>query len=429
MSMRRLACAFAVVSATTSALWGQSGEDELLARFNPAKDTVVGNWDRVDDGLRVTAKVGARCMIPASLPDTYRLRAEFTRKSGNDVVAFLLPVGGVTAVVELSSWRGEAHGLARVDEQTSRSPRNPTSVRPGKLENGQRYRVDISVTQTNGSAAIEADLDGKSLFRWRGTISRLSPHFLFKLPDTQSLGLGVGNCEVVFHSLRLIRERSTAPSSNPSGTNASKSGVVMQIDLAGLLAAKPADWNPFGGARFVDASTSERKAVASSPAAGRGDRGAFIGGIEFASGVIEVDLRGSGQPQSSFLGVVFHAVDAENYEAIYFRPFNFRSADSTRRSHAVQYIAHPDWPWDRLRREKAGQYEAAVRPEPKAEDWFHARIVVSDDRVRVFLAEAEQPSLDVRKLNSRTRGRVGLWFNGIAEFANLSLRPQTGPQK
>gem|GEM_PF-6071604 len=29
------------------------------------------------------------------------------------------------------------------------------------------------------------------------------------------------------------------------------------------------------------------------------------------------------------------------YEAVYFRPFNFRSSDPVRKGHAVQYVANP----------------------------------------------------------------------------------------
>lgn len=72
-----------------------------------------------------------------------------------------------------------------------------------------------------------------------------------------------------------------------------------------------------------------------------GDGGALLAGVALSEGVIDVDLRGKDVAQQSFLGIAFHVVDWTTYEAVYFRPFNFRSADAERRSHSVQYISHP----------------------------------------------------------------------------------------
>src|SRR5947208_12517483 len=91
-----------------------------------------------------------------------------------------------------------------------------------------------------------------------------------------------------------------------------------------------------------------------------------------ANGVIEADILGRSQPvQGSFVGVAFRVLDAQTHDAVYFRPFNFRAADSTRHSHAVQYVTQPAWPWEKLRSEHPGAYERAVVPEPNGDEWFH----------------------------------------------------------
>src|ERR1700704_3819769 len=129
---------------------------------------------------------------------------------------------------------------------------------------------------------------------------------------------------------------------------------------------------------------------------------------DFSDGTIEVDLLGRTQPvQGSFVGVAFHVADAQTYEAVYFRPFNFRVADSTRHSHAVQYVSHPAFPWQRLRSEHPGQYEAAVTPEPDGDQWFHVRIVVARPKVSVFVNDAPTPALVVSELSDRARGSGG----------------------
>jgi hypothetical protein len=166
-----------------------------------------------------------------------------------------------------------------------------------------------------------------------------------------------------------------------------------------------------------------KHALRVSEAAGMGV--VWLDGYEFVDGVIELDILGRSQPvQGSFVGVAFHVVDAQTHEAVYFRPFNFRAADSTRHSHAVQYVAHPDWPWQRLRTERSGVYERAVIPEPDGDEWFHVRVVVERPTIRVFVNDAAAPCLIVEELGARTHGSVGLWVGegSGGYFANLRVK-------
>lgn len=152
---------------------------------------------------------------------------------------------------------------------------------------------------------------------------------------------------------------------------------------------------------------------------------AWITGEEFSTGTIEVDLKGHDVFQMSFLGIAFHGVDSVTHDVVYFRPFNFRAEDPVRKIHAVQYVSHPDHPWNRLREEQNGIYEKAVTPAPAAEDWFHAKIEVGPTDIKVYVDHATTPSLVVKKLNNRTSGRIGFWNNGISgAFANLKITRQ-----
>jgi hypothetical protein len=150
----------------------------------------------------------------------------------------------------------------------------------------------------------------------------------------------------------------------------------------------------------------------------------WLDGYDFANGVIEVDLLGRSQPvQGSFVGVAFRIVDAQTFDAVYFRPFNFRATDSTRHSHAVEYVSEPQWPWEKLRAEHPGEYEKALEPAPDGDEWFHARVVVARPKVSVFVNGATQPSLVVNELSNRTHGSVGLWVGegSGGNFANLRV--------
>ena len=156
-----------------------------------------------------------------------------------------------------------------------------------------------------------------------------------------------------------------------------------------------------------------------------GEGVAYLKGIEFSNGTIEFDVRGKDVQGQSFVGVAFHGLDSTTYDAIYLRPFNFRTEDPARHSHAVQYVSQPAYPWQRLRTERPGVFEQPVSPAPDPNAWFHVRVVVASPKVSVFVGDAKQPSLVVTQLSDRTTGLVGLWVgNGSGgDFADLKIIP------
>jgi hypothetical protein len=156
-----------------------------------------------------------------------------------------------------------------------------------------------------------------------------------------------------------------------------------------------------------------------------GDGVAYLEGIAFGNGTIELDVKGKDVLQQSFVGVAFHGVDGTTYDAIYFRPFNFKTDDAARRVRAVQYVSHPVNTWQKLRTEQPGKYEQAVNPVPDPNAWFHARVVVASPSVTVFVGDAKEPCLAVTQLSDRKTGLVGLWVgnNSGGDFANLKILP------
>jgi uncharacterized protein (TIGR03067 family) len=149
---------------------------------------------------------------------------------------------------------------------------------------------------------------------------------------------------------------------------------------------------------------------------------ALLEGLEFTEGTLEVDLKGRGKIETSFLGLAFSALDGKVFEAVYFRPFNFMRDDELFRARAVQYISWPADPWEKLRKEKPGVFESAVKPVPDPSGWFHARIEVTKKKVRVWVEDAKEPSLVVDRLASREKGKIGLWVdNRECSFSNLKI--------
>jgi hypothetical protein len=156
-----------------------------------------------------------------------------------------------------------------------------------------------------------------------------------------------------------------------------------------------------------------------------GDGMAKLEGLSFTTGEIECDILGRSVPvQGSFIGIAFGVQSPEAYDAVYFRPFNFRSEDPDRRSHSVQSISHPEWTWGRLRQEKPGQFEKPIEPAPDGDRWFHVRIVVGASKVEAYVDGAAEPCLSVERLSGPRTGAVALWVgnNSPGKFANLKIK-------
>jgi len=161
---------------------------------------------------------------------------------------------------------------------------------------------------------------------------------------------------------------------------------------------------------------------------GRGGGLALVKGLTLKDGVIDVDVAGLRGPHAvpddrGFIGVAFHvAGEAQRYETIYLRPDNGRAADQVRRNHSTQYVAFPDFGFDRMRREWPERYESYVDLEYGA--WTRMRIVVSGVTARLHVHDAPQPTLVVNDLKlGATGGGIGLWIGAGTEgyFSNLRV--------
>jgi hypothetical protein len=144
----------------------------------------------------------------------------------------------------------------------------------------------------------------------------------------------------------------------------------------------------------------------------------------FTKGTIDIDLRGKNEQGKSFLGIAFSGKDTTDYECLYFRPFNFETTDTLKQKHMVQYMSLPDHDWYQLRNSRPLVFENSVNPIPDPDGWFHATIVISDDSVFVFVNNAAEPSLKVKRFRNHTGEKIGLWSSSLpGDFANLVTKP------
>lgn len=194
------------------------------------------------------------------------------------------------------------------------------------------------------------------------------------------------------------------------------------------VAAEPATWQGKKGVKLTLAANAEK------PAAGRAEVNqlALIEGVEFENGVIEAEIAGAPGPDAfegarGFVGIAFRVQsDMKTYDAFYLRPTNGRAEEQERRNRSTQYIYHPDWPWARLRQETPAKYESYVDLVPGA--WTKIKIDVRGDRARLFVHDAEQPTLVVNDVKSGAgaKGGVALWVGAgsVAHFRNVTIEPQ-----
>ena len=155
-----------------------------------------------------------------------------------------------------------------------------------------------------------------------------------------------------------------------------------------------------------------------------GDGLAVYQDLEFENGILEFDIKGKDVLQQSFVGIAFHIQNDSTFNAIYFRPFNFKKPE--RASHSVQYISHPKFTWQKLRTEFPEQFEKSVNPVPNPDDFFHAKVEVKWPLIKVFVENSKTPSLEVKMLSTFRKGQVGFWVgNGsYGEIKNLVVIKQ-----
>jgi hypothetical protein len=158
---------------------------------------------------------------------------------------------------------------------------------------------------------------------------------------------------------------------------------------------------------------------------------AIVAGSDFANGTIALDVAGSPRTDIApgsrgFIGLAFHVTgEPERYECFYVRPTNARCDDQLRRNHTTQYVAMPDWTWQRLRGESPGVYESYADMEAGA--WTHLEVHVDGTHARLYVNGATQPALVVNDLKlGDPHGAIALWSWTYTDgyFSGLTVRPQ-----
>jgi hypothetical protein len=145
---------------------------------------------------------------------------------------------------------------------------------------------------------------------------------------------------------------------------------------------------------------------------------ALANGIELRDGVIEFEMAAT--PQSSFLGVSFHAAAHDNAEIIFFRVGQSGTTQAVQYGPALNSLGAA---WQVF--SGAG---ANARAELQRERWIHVRVELAAGSATLFLDRQQEPVLTVPRLAGTSGNGLGVWtglFGRGAYYSNFaySARP------
>jgi hypothetical protein len=137
---------------------------------------------------------------------------------------------------------------------------------------------------------------------------------------------------------------------------------------------------------------------------------AVLKDITFSDGTIEFDVNtiGRGMP-----GIAFRRPDENNFELLYLRPDPSCPAFRACMQYAPQ--THGVMLWDLF-----PQYQ--TRAPLRENGWNHIKMVVSGQRMNIFVNDAPSPTLAVGRLEGDAM-KGGLHLQGPATFANMVITP------
>jgi sugar lactone lactonase YvrE len=151
---------------------------------------------------------------------------------------------------------------------------------------------------------------------------------------------------------------------------------------------------------------------------------AYLDGVEFQDGVIEVDIAVDGR--SAYPGVNFRMQSAADYERLYIRPHRAGLYPD-----AIQYtpVMNRIAGWQLY---NGDGFTAGA--EIQENEWTHLRIEVLGTRARVYWGDMERPALDITELqHGVSTGTIGLMCarDGSAYFSDFTyssdIVPEFGP--
>jgi len=115
----------------------------------------------------------------------------------------IFPVGYKQIALVFSVNKGECHGLELLDGRSADDRGNPSTRKPGIIQNGRRYTALVGVRVKGDKATIDVVFNGKKYMRTFGTLDGLSLPARWDLNNPACAGLGADQAAVKFSKVRI----------------------------------------------------------------------------------------------------------------------------------------------------------------------------------------------------------------------------------
>ncbi len=198
----------------------------LIPHIKPERDAIRGEWSVDAKGLHAKRAEWAMCNIPVQDPGTdYDLRYKVTRGEGLHLAMFFaFRKGGTGGYVPIDYIGGGAEfadgqRLATLEDLTHLEMRDAATIKAKRKEWLPRGKTCTVLIQVREKEVI-VSVNDEEAFRWPAEWSKLQQKggaggsMFLDVTDGPIFGVGIFNCEAVFHSIEM-RKVSVAPFGEP----------------------------------------------------------------------------------------------------------------------------------------------------------------------------------------------------------------------
>jgi hypothetical protein len=170
---------------------------DLMKVIDLQRDVILGDWNKVADGLVSDDTKFARIALPYDPPPEYDFKIEFTRTDQIDesVVQLFRDQGHPCAWV-MNGWKGEASAFHMIGGRIGRD--GPTAVRGLDFQPGKKHTSIVKVRKD----AIEAYIDGDLKTRYSTNGNDLTCVKDWDLKN-KALGIGSYSNSTIFHTIEV----------------------------------------------------------------------------------------------------------------------------------------------------------------------------------------------------------------------------------
>ncbi len=179
---------------------------DLLKLIDPARDSVQGRWQWRGQLLLSAEEPLARLQVPLVPPTDYRLTLKGARERGTDLVIGLI-VDGRQCSFCIDGRGKTKSGLELVDGQAFDV--NETTQQSGNVLGENRPYTVVCIVQ---GANLTVTVNDRTLLKWSGKSTRLSPSGPWAVPKKDQLFLGAWGA---VHRIEQLTLESLAVSTEP----------------------------------------------------------------------------------------------------------------------------------------------------------------------------------------------------------------------